>query len=45
MLIMEGRDEEMDIDVTTQQDDNSIPMGNDQIMEDKSEHDSKQVTS
>ncbi len=41
---MERKDEEMDTDVTTQQDDNSIRMESDQIREDRNEHDFKQVT-
>jgi hypothetical protein len=44
MLMMEGRDKEMDTNFTTQQDDNSIRMRSDQVMEDKSEHDFEQVT-
>jgi len=40
---MEGRDEEMEVDVTTQQGDEFIWIKSDQPMEDKSEHDSEQV--
>jgi hypothetical protein len=44
MLIMEGKDKKMDINVTTQQDDNSIRTKSDQITKDRSEHDYEQVT-
>jgi hypothetical protein len=39
---MEGRDEEMEVDVTMQQGDEFIRIKSDQPMEDKSKHDSKQ---
>jgi hypothetical protein len=38
---MEGRDKEMEVDVTMQQDDESIQTKSDQPMEDKNEHDSE----
>jgi len=40
---MEGRDEEMEVDVTMQQGDEFIRIKSDQPMEDKSKYDSKQV--
>jgi hypothetical protein len=43
MLIMEGRDEKMEVNVTMQQEDHSIQMESDQIMEDISKHDSEHV--
>jgi len=41
---MEGRNKEMEIDVTTQQDDESIQIENDQPMEDKNKHDFELIT-
>ncbi len=41
---MEGGDEKMEVNVTTQQDDESIWIENDQPMEDKSKHDYEHVT-
>jgi hypothetical protein len=41
---MEGGDEKMEADATTQHDDDSIWIESDQVMEDRSEHDSKHVT-
>ncbi len=40
---MEGGDEDMEIDVITQQDNESIRMENDQFMEDQSEPNFEQV--
>jgi hypothetical protein len=34
---MEGRDEEMEIDITTQHDDESVRINNDKVVEDRSE--------
>lgn len=34
---MEGRDEEMEIDITTQHDDESVWIKNDKVVEDRSE--------
>jgi hypothetical protein len=42
-MIMEGGDEDMEVDVTTQHDDESIKTESDQFMEDKSKHDFEQV--
>jgi len=44
VLIMEGINEKMEVDVTTQQDDESIWIENDQPMENKSKHDYEHVT-
>jgi hypothetical protein len=41
MLIKEGGDKEMEVDITKQQDDDSIRTYCDQVMEDKNGHDSK----
>ncbi len=41
---MEGGNEKIEVDVTMQQDDESIWIENVQPMEDKSEHDFEQVT-
>ncbi len=41
---MEGRNDEMEANVTMQHDDDSIWMKSDQIMEDKNEHDFEQIT-
>ncbi len=38
-MIMEGGDKDMEVDVTTQHDDESIRMESDQFMEDINEHD------
>jgi hypothetical protein len=43
MLIMEGKDEEMEVNVDTQQDDESTWMESDQVMEDINEPNFKQV--
>jgi hypothetical protein len=40
---MEGRDEEIKANVSTQQDDDSIQMKSDQVMEDINKHDNEQV--
>jgi hypothetical protein len=42
-MIMEGGDNDMEIDVTTQHDNESIRMENGQFMEDRNEHDFEQV--
>jgi len=39
IMIMEGGDKDMEVDVTTQHDDESIRMESDQFMEDINEHD------
>ncbi len=41
---MEGGNEKIEADVTTEHDDNLIWIESDQIMEDRSEHDLKHVT-
>jgi hypothetical protein len=41
---MEGRNKEMEFDVTMQQDDESIWIESDQPMEDRSKHDLEQIT-
>jgi hypothetical protein len=38
-MVVEGGDEDMEVDVTTQQNDESIRMKNDQFMEDRNELD------
>lgn len=43
MLIMEGRDEEMEADVATQQDDESTWMESDQVMKDRNEPNFEQI--
>ncbi len=42
-MIMEGGGEDMEVNVITQHDDESIRMKSDQFMEDKNEHDFEQV--
>ncbi len=42
-MVMEGGDEDMEVDVTTQQDDKSIRMKSDQFMEEQNELDFEQV--
>jgi hypothetical protein len=42
-MVMEGGDEDMEVDITTQQNDESIMTKSDQLVEEQSELDFKQV--
>ncbi len=43
IMVMEGGDEDMEVDITTQQNDESIMTKSDQLVEEQSELDFKQV--